>query len=29
MYAVAIVEYNVATALYAGDLRRALEARST
>jgi len=28
-YAVAIVEYYVATALYVGDLRRALEARST
>jgi hypothetical protein len=26
---VAIVEYYVATALYVGDLRRALEARST
>jgi cardiolipin synthase len=29
MYAVGIVEYYVATALYAGDLRRALESGST
>jgi cardiolipin synthase len=28
-YAVAILEYYVATALYVGDVRRALEARST
>jgi cardiolipin synthase len=29
MYAVGVVEYYVATALYAGDLRRALESGST